>query len=379
MTGSLQIKKGYYYAVLNIADKEGRVHQKWIASGLPIKNNKRRAEEFLRKAISDSEKQHTLFTEKIMFTDYLQEWLAAMKPAVRENTYKYYCLVVNHHITPYFKPLRLSLDKVEPRHIQGYYNMLLEKGLSANTVLKHHSNIHKALKYACALQLIAYNPSDNVMLPKKTRYIASYYNVEQLNELLRVVQGDTLETVIRLTALYGFRRSEVCGLKWSAVDFHQKTLTVRRAAVMVGTKLECVDKTKTASSYRTLPLTAEMMQYLRTLKARQEDAQKLIGMSCEEDGYVCCWPDGSPLKPEYVSRRVDKLLRENGLPKIRFHDLRHSAASLLLELGFSLKDIQEWLGHSDIATTANIYSHLQYKAKVEMAEKAGSILGKCGA
>ena len=101
---------------------------------------------------------------------------------------------------------------------------------------------------ACALQLIAYNPSDNVMLPKKTRYIASYYNVEQLNELLRVVQGDTLETVIRLTALYGFRRSEVCGLKWSAVDFHQKTLTVRRAAVMVGTKLECVDKTKTASS-----------------------------------------------------------------------------------------------------------------------------------
>ena len=379
MTGSLQIKKGYYYAVLNIADKEGRVHQKWIASGLPIKNNKRRAEEFLRKAISDSEKQHTLFTEKIMFTDYLQEWLTAMKPAVRANTYKYYCLVVNHHITPYFKPLRLSLDKVEPRHIQGYYNMLLEKGLSANTVLKHHSNIHKALKYACALQLIAYNPSDNVMLPKKTRYIASYYNVEQLNELLRVVQGDTLETVIRLTALYGFRRSEVCGLKWSAVDFHQKTLTVRRAAVMVGTKLECVDKTKTASSYRTLPLTAEMAQYLRTLKAQQEDAQKLIGMSCEEDGYVCCWPDGSPLKPEYVSRRFDKLLRENGLPKIRFHDLRHSAASLLSELGFSLKDIQEWLGHSDIATTANIYSNLQYKSKVEMAEKAGSILGKCGA
>ena len=257
--------------------------------------------------------------------------------------------------------------------------MLLEKGLSANTVLKHHSNIHKALKYACALQLIAYNPSDNVMLPKKTRYIASYYNVEQLNELLRVVQGDTLETVIRLTALYGFRRSEVCGLKWSAVDFHQKTLTVRRAAVMVGTKLECVDKTKTASSYRTLPLTTEMAQYLQTLKAQQEDAKKLMGTSCEEDGYVCCWPDGSPLKPEYVSRRFDKLLRENGLPKIRFHDLRHSAASLLLELGFSLKDIQEWLGHSDIATTANIYSHLQYKSKVEMAEKAGSILGKCGA
>lgn len=192
-------------------------------------------------------------------------------------------------------------------------------------------------------------------------------------------KGNTVETVIRLTALYGFRRSEVCGLKWSAVDFHQKTLTVRRAAVMVGTKLECVDKTKTASSYRTLPLTAEMAQYLRTLKAQQEDAQKLIGMSCEEDGYVCCWPDGSPLKPEYVSRRFDKLLRENGLPKIRFHDLRHSAASLLLELGFSLKDIQEWLGHSDIATTANIYSHLQYKSKVEMAEKAGSILGKCGA
>lgn len=192
-------------------------------------------------------------------------------------------------------------------------------------------------------------------------------------------KGNTVETVIRLTALYGFRRSEVCGLKWSAVDFHQKTLTVRRAAVMVGTKLECVDKTKTASSYRTLPLTTEMAQYLQTLKAQQEDAKKLMGTSCEEDGYVCCWPDGSPLKPEYVSRRFDKLLRENGLPKIRFHDLRHSAASLLLELGFSLKDIQEWLGHSDIATTANIYSHLQYKSKVEMAEKAGSILGKCGA
>ena len=160
------------------------------------------------------------------------------------------------------------------------------------------------------LNLIAYNPSDNVMLPKKTRYIASYYNVEQLNELLRVVQGDTLETVIRLTALYGFRRSEVCGLKWSAVDFHQKTLTVRRAAVMVGTKLECIDKTKTASSYRTLPLTTEMAQYLQTLKAQQEEAKKLLGDKAYLEGI---YKEGAQKASVIARKTLRKVYKKVGL------------------------------------------------------------------
>jgi integrase len=375
MTGSLQIKKNYYYIVLNTHDRDGNPHPKWISTGLPVKNNKRRAEALLHKTIQEYEERHYLYSPKIPFIDFMREWLEALKPSIRPNTYKYYRLVIEVHLAPFFTPLKLTLAEVELRHIQAYYNHLIEKGLSPNTIVKHHSNIHKALKYACTLQLIVYNPSDNVMLPKKERFIPGYYNLKQLGELKKAVEGDVLEPVIRLTAMYGLRRSEVCGLLWDTVDFENNTLTIRRTAVMVGTQVQYLNSTKTASSYRTLPLTEEMRGYLLSLMKMQGEEKAFLGDAYVDSSCVCRWPDGHPIKPEYVSRRFPKLLKEFGLPHIRFHDLRHSSASLLLELGFSLKEIQEWLGHSDISTTADIYAHVQYKSKVAMAEKISAELG----
>jgi integrase len=269
MTGSLQIKKNYYYIVLNTHDRDGNPHPKWISTGLPVKNNKRRAEALLHKTIQEYEERHYLYSPKIPFIDFMREWLEALKPSIRPNTYKYYRLVIEVHLAPFFTPLKLTLDEVEPRHIQAYYNHLIEKGLSPNTIVKHHSNIHKALKYACTLQLIVYNPSDNGMLPKKERFIPGYYNLKQLGELKKAVEGDVLEPVIRLTAMYGLRRSEVCGLLWDTVDFENNTLTIRRTAVMVGTQVQYLNSTKTASSYRTLPLTEEMRGYLLSLMKMQ--------------------------------------------------------------------------------------------------------------
>lgn len=171
----------------------------------------------------------------------------------------------------------------------------------------------------------------------------------------------------RVTALYGLRRSEVLGICRDCVDFEGGTVTIRRTVSKVSTVVE-KNKTKNSASRRSFPMTPEIKQLLFDLKEQQKKDKKFFGKEYHVSDYVFRWPDGKPFSPDYVSDKFPKLLKEHGMPKIRFHELRHSAASNLLNMGFSLKDVQEWLGHSDIKTTANIYGHLDSKRKISMAE-----------
>ncbi len=369
MTGSLQVKNGKYYIILNVKDENGNRKQKWIATDLVEKSNKRNAEKLLRDTIKEYEDKKLIFTKKIMFSDFMAEWLKMMKNTVKPNTYDSYRIVVDIHVIPYFKQLNISLQDLEPVHIQKYYNTQIENGLSPNTVLKHHANIHKALDYALSLNLIAYNPSNRVMLPKKQKFMSKYYNEEQLKQLFEITNGTALEAIVFITANYGLRRSEALGLKWENVDFKNNTINICHTAVKVYNKVLYDDSVKTKSSYRTLPLTNNVAIYLKNYYNHQLKMKNLFGSEYQDNDYICKFDNGKLLSPDYVSHKFKDIVDSSILPSIRFHDLRHSSASLLLDIGFTLKDIQEWLGHGDIATTANIYAHLQYKAKVGMADK----------
>ena len=217
--------------------------------------------------------------------------------------------------------------------------------------------------------MIAYNPADRVTLPKKVKYNAKYYTVEQTNTMLEVFKDEEMYPVVLLAAFYGLRRSEVLGLKWNAVDFDAETFTVRDVVV------SCDDggfidkpRTKTKSSHRTLPLTSTIHEYLKRLQQSQSEYKLFLGNGYVDNDYVCKWKNGEQFSPYYVSRKFNKVLKKYNLPLIRFHDLRHSAASMLLAEKHSLKEIQEWLGHGDLATTADIYAHLQFEAKRDMAK-----------
>lgn len=261
-------------------------------------------------------------------------WLEIIKPRVVKTTYAGYERIVKGKVYNYFKKLDVSLKDLKPYPIQDFYTELYKLGLKGNTILGYHANIRKALQYAVKCELILTNPADKVDKPKKEQYIATYYN---------------------------------------------KTIIIRHtiSQTKVNGKLQIVaeDKTKNQSSYRTLPLIPEIEELLLEEKASQEYNKKIFKKSyLNKDGYICVNTDGSILKPDYVSHKFNQILKNNNLRPIRFHDLRHSCASLLLSNKVSMKDIQIWLGHSSYNTTANIYTHVDIESKQNSALVIGNAL-----
>ena len=175
---------------------------------------------------------------------------------------------------------------------------------------------------------------------------------------------------------YGLRRSEAVGLKWSAIDFDSKAISIKHKIVENQNGLKGMDVMKTKSSYRTLPLIPKVEEILLKERARQEEMKRVMrkAYSKKFEEYVCVDALGDILRPDYVTDHFAILLRTNGLRKIRFHDLRHSCASLLLANGVPMKMIQDWLGHSDMGTTANIYSHIDSESKKVSAQAISSAL-----
>ena len=392
VAGHLREKRGYFYIVLSYTDENGKRQTPSKSTGLPVKGNKRRAEVLLmeaRKSMEDELAQRALENAQthpksqadILFTQFLLDWLDMMKTSVEITTYAAYAMGIKNKIVPYYKEHRpgLRLCRVTPKDIQDYYTYEMKvNGLSANTVIHRHANIRKALQYAYKTGLIDSNPADRIERPKKEKFVGGFYNEKELEQLFEIVKGDPIELGVILAAFYGLRRSEAVGLKWSAIDFEKKTITIRHTVTQVcvdgkSTIIE-KDRTKTKSSYRTLPLMAPFEELLLRLKAEQAQNKKLCGRSyCGKDAdYIYVNGIGELVKPGYLTQHFPLVLEKNGLRKIRFHDLRHSCASLLYANGVSLKDIQEWLGHSDISTTSNIYTHLDFSSKVA---SANAILG----
>ena len=316
----------------------------------------------------------------ILFADYMEQWLDIIKPSVAVPTFAAYAATVKKIVAPYFRQKAVTLRDLTAKDIQAFYLCQLAR-VSPSSVLHYHANIHKALKYAVKLDLIAVNPADKVERPKKDRYVGSFYDADEMSTLFAAATGSKLELPILLGAFYGLRRSEVIGLKWDAIDFEQNTVTIRHtvtACDLDGKRiLVAADTTKTKASMRTLPLVPFLRQRLLALRAQQQENRRRqgSGYSTAYLDYVCVNERGDLLRPHYVTKTFPKLLQANGLRRIRYHDLRHSCASLLLANGVPMKQIQEWLGHSDFSTTANIYAHLDYSSKLTSADAMLSGLG----
>ena len=292
---------------------------------------------------------------------------------MEKTTFSPYTQMVKGKIAPYFRNTGLTLDGIQAKHIQSFYLHEL-KTVSPGTVIHYHANIHKALKYAVKMDLIPFNPADKVERPKKQRYIADYYRQDELERLLEVSKDHPYSLLIQMTAFYGLRRSEVLGLKWDAIDFERDTITIKH--IVTNAKIDgkceivCADRAKTKSSLRTLPLIGSFREYFMQVKEAQELNKQVCGncYNYEYDGFVFVDELGERMRVEYLTNAFPKFLESHGLRRMRFHDLRHSCASLLLANGVPLKHIQEWLGHSDFTTTANIYAHLDYKSKITSAQ-----------
>lgn len=377
VAGHLRIKRGVYQIVLSYTDSNGRKRQKSISTGLVVKGNKKRAQEMLEEAkksfeIPVEDHVNEVIHMNMLYTDFLKTWLELKRDSIAATTFSGYQREVYKVICPYFEPLHLKVSEIKPYHIQNFYNEQ-KKTVKGSTIKHYHNVIHGSFRYLMRLDLIQSNPADRIMLPRREKFIGDYYNEEDLNKLFEVSKNHPLGLLIQVTACYGLRREEVIGLKWSAIDFEADKLTIKHVVTTVKidgkTQLMMEDRAKTKSSLRTLPLLGDIKERLLEHRERQERNKKLCGdeYNYQYKEYIFVDALGNLFKPEYVTSGFRNLLKKNNLKHIRFHDLRHSCATLLLAHEVPMKLIQEWLGHSDIGTTANIYSHTDYKTKMVSA------------
>lgn len=380
MTASLKIKGDRYYAVINY--KEGANYkQKWIALGIPAKNNKRRAEAMLDEIKREYEERYSTPAGDMMFVTYARQWLERKKTCTELSTWEGYQIYVERHIVPYFEPLKLSLRDVKPQHIMDYYHYKYtagrldgkDGGLSIPSIKKHATVIKEIFGDALIAEYVIKNPASGVKLPAKDVSTKEkvFLNSGKANEVLAAFEGHQLQALVYTTLYYGLRRSEVLGLRWSAVDFKNNTLTINHTVVKNRTIVQ-KDSTKTQSSHHTYMLIDDVREVLLKQKAKQERNKIEYGSAYHQSDYIFTWEDGTLFRPDYITRGFQRVLKAHGFPAMRFHDLRHSTASILYDKGWGLKDIQMWLRHSSIDVTGDIYTHIADDRRSKMAAELNS-------
>lgn len=310
----------------------------------------------LAAAIRDRDRGINQPAEKETVKGFLERWLPDVcKGSVRPNTYAGYERTLRLHVIPNLGKIRLA--RLAPQDLALLYRKLQEGGLSPRSVQLTHAVLHRALDQALRWNLVARNPADLVDIPRVQREEVRALSSEQCQALLKGSQGDPLHALFAVAVLGGLRSGELLGLKWEDVDFERGTVHVRRQLTRTDGGF-VFSEPKTTKGRRSVTLPTMAMQALRQHRATQAEA-RLKAVAWEDNGLVFCTHLGTPLERQNVHRRHWKpLLERLELPDIRFHDLRHSSATLLLKLGEHPKVVQERLGHSTIGVTMDIYSHV---------------------
>jgi len=377
-------QKIYWRMMFTWVDENGKRQRKSKSTGLAVKGNKTRAEEMLREEVGKLEAlvNSKVFAGGMLVADLVEEWLASINPLlnpknkrrIKLTTYGGYEMNVQRTIAPYFRQKGTRLSELTYKDIDDFYDVQLER-VTAMTVTKFHANISLALRYAFQKGYIQSYEAimKKVTRPTPDRYTGKFLKESETVELVNAVKGHRLELGVLLGAFYGLRRSEIVGLRWESINFEANAITIEHTvtvATIAGKNVIVADDTtKTKSSYRTLPLIPIIRTKLLMVKEEQEQHRKLCGKSYNtaEGHYIYTDALGNRIKPDYLSSEFPKFLDKHGFRRIRFHDLRHSCASLLLANGVTIKEIQDWLGHSTFKTTADIYAHLDSDSKLATA------------
>lgn len=371
ITGRLIELKGNYYAGLNLKHEDGSRYQKRINLQMRVRNNKRRAEDRLLELRDEYTRLQSVYisSPQMYFSDFIISWLNSKERTLSPTTHKNYCYMIKSNIDPYFRD-RL-LKNIKAQDISDYYESLVSRGLSMTTVQHHHMILSQIFTKAYTRNLIYENPMKHIQKPKRDQPKINCYSSLEAQKLWNSVAGHKLEIPVKLALFYGLRRSEVLGLQWTDVDFEAKTLLIRHAVVstIINGKLGICEKEalKSKSSYRTMPISDCMLNLLLCEKKRKGHL---------DSPYVCTDKDGNLLKPDEITHAFQKLLKEHSLRSIRFHDLRHTCASVLIAKRTPLIEVQQWLGHSTLFTTADLYAHLEFGMKLANAETIDLIFSK---
>lgn len=384
---SVQSKKGRLYAVMQVK-KDGTTKPVWRALGLPEGANKTKVNKAFREVVAQYEQEFWEEQERggrppadIPVYDYLVSYLKRVEPELQKNTIVSYRSMTNGKIRRYFQRRpQLTVGNLKPQDIQDFYQSLFADGVVANTVIHYHALLRRAFQQAFKEERIDANPFERVGRPKKNKFHGENYTQEELLTLLHLARGDVIYPAILLAGAMGLRRSEALGVRWSRIDWEKRTVLLDTKIVEYREngkkKVEPVEEMKNKSSRRTLPLPDPVVEMLQVQKEHREVYRKMFQGSYNAQylDYVCVNQLGDLLRPSYVTDHFRELLEKYGLRHIRFHDLRHTFASLLINQDVPLINVSNFLGHSDLSTTANIYAHLDKASKQASAAVISDIL-----
>jgi integrase len=311
----------------------------------------------LIEALSNRNKGLVFDADNLRLGEYLGRWLIdSVRDTVRPTTFERYEQVVRLHINPVLGNVKLK--NLTPAHVRGLYRQKLDAGLSPRTVQYVHVTLHKALKQAVADGLVPRNVTEAVKPPQVRREEIQPLSAEQVKVLFEAAKGDRLEALYVLAVTTGLRQGELLGLRWDDIDLKVGTLRVRRTLTTAkGGPVFSTPKTK--GSRRTVRLSLTALEALSGHLERQLGEIDRVGDLWRENGLIFASEAGEPLDRRYITtHRFKPLLKQAGLPQIRFHDLRHTCATLLLSQNVNPKVVSEMLGHATIAITLDTYSHV---------------------
>lgn len=376
MRGSIR-KRGENWSVIIEMPKDivsGKRKQKWFT----VIGNKKDAEKFLTEKLRELDTGMLIDTTKMKFSEYLDYWKEKTFCNLEITTKEGYIQKIEKHIKPYLG--NIYLENLKPLHLQNFYDDKLKSGkldgkggLSARTVLALHRIIYSSLEQAVKWQLVIRNVAQAVEPPKAKKYQAKYLTDKQTEELIENSKNTEIYIPIMLAIYTGARRGEILGLKWQNVDLKKGIIKI--VDNLCATKNGLIIKQpKTNNGIRTIAISNNLIKILKKHKIKQMENKIKLGEYYKENNMVCCYEDGHPFNPKRFSAKFHELLEKNNLPLIRFHDLRHSHASLLVKLGIEPKVISERLGHSNISITMDLYSHLYEDADRQVADMFDNLI-----
>jgi integrase len=342
---------------------------------------KKECEAAMAEMITTIEKGQYFEASNMSLEDYMQKWIKEYAEIqVAYSTYKRYCELIDGYINKNLGKMELS--KLKPLHVQEFYSRCInEYGLSSTTTKQIHAILNKALNQAVKWQIINVNPCLSVEKPKKAKVEMLVLDEIQLNKLLDRTKDMTIFLPILIGATTGMRLGEICGITWDNVDLKGNILYVKQQLQEVKGSLELV-ALKTKSSKRKIILLDYTINMLKEARKKQLENKLMLGDEYVNSNFVVQQWNGKPYNPKYISRNFRRVIKEYGIaeelkiPSIRFHDLRHTHATLLLKAGVNPKVVAERLGHTTVNMTLNTYSHVLPDMQKDAVDKLNNLLAK---
>lgn len=339
---------------------------------------KKECEAAMNELIMKLEKGEYVEYKDITLQEYMVKWLDNKKSNIKATTYEFYKNVIEGRINPVLGGIPLT--KLKPLHIQEFLDYYTkDKEINSTTIKHYFTTLNTALNQAVKWQLIPSNPCAAIEPPKRKKTKMNVLTPEQVNTLLESVKNGKYSVMyipILLAVTCGLRRGEIIALTWNNVDLVNGIITVSESAAIRVDGKNIITDTKTEAGQRSISVPPSVMPILKEHKRQQAENKLKFGPEYRDNNLVCCWPNGVELTPNYITHTFKKVLREAGLPDIRFHDLRHTNATLLLLQGVNTKVVSERLGHSSIDVTLDIYGHVLPEMQKEAAEKLDEIFSR---